>query len=67
VRRFSILIACLAADGVGAVRSEDIAAARACTGITQISARLACYDSAFANNRISVAGSGRSVGAKRID
>jgi hypothetical protein len=49
VRRFSILIACLAAGGVGAVRSEDIAAARACAGITQNAARLACYDSAFGN------------------
>jgi hypothetical protein len=49
VRRLSIFIACLAAGGVDAVRSEDIAAARACAGITQNSARLACYDSAFGN------------------
>ena len=47
--RLSFVIVCLAAGGVGAVRSEDIDAARACAGITQNSARLTCYDSAFGN------------------
>ena len=47
VRRYSIVIACVAAGTSSTLRAEDIAAARACAGIAQNSARLECYDKAF--------------------
>jgi hypothetical protein len=47
VRRFSIVIACVAAGISSTPRAEDIAAARACVGIAQNPARLECYDQAF--------------------
>ena len=47
VRRFSIVIACVAAGISSTPRAEDIVAARACVGIAQNPARLECYDKAF--------------------
>jgi hypothetical protein len=46
-RRWSMLLLCAAAAAGGA-RSQDLAAARACAGIADKAARLACYDAAFA-------------------
>lgn len=46
-RRISILILWVAVVGMGSVRAEDVAAARACGGFNEDAARLACYDKAF--------------------
>jgi hypothetical protein len=43
-----MLLFCAVASRAGSTWSEDLAAARACAGITDTAARLACYDAAFA-------------------
>jgi hypothetical protein len=48
MRLWSVLLCCVAAGRAGSVWSEDLAAARACVGIADTAARLACYDAAFA-------------------
>lgn len=47
-RRCTVMLICVAAAGAGGARSEDLNAARACAGIADKTARLACYDAAFA-------------------